>query len=1040
MLEIRHLTKIYKTKGGSDTKALDDVSIRFEEKGLVFLLGKSGSGKSTLLNVAGGLDEPTSGEVIVMGKSSRDFSGSDFDSYRNTYVGFVFQEYNVLNEFNVEDNVALALELQGKRKDKEKISALLREVDLEPYAKRKPNTLSGGQKQRIAIARALIKDPQIIMADEPTGALDSATGKQVFDTLKKLSETRLVLVVSHDREFAEIYGDRIVELKDGKIISDVTKVKSPAEVVDANVTRIGGNTLSIKSGARLTEKNLREIQRFVSESEGDVIISKGKTEIANFKKINRIDESGARERFDDTKEENLAIRTYEKGDAKFIRSRLPAGKALKIGASGLKLKPVRLIFTIFLSLIAFVMFGLFSTMMVYDGDSVRKSSFLNSDYEYLAVQKRYRYVETYSYPNGTVYSWVSSSSALFTPAEAEQFDGAFGAYDINESVGNVSFTGENSAYYTSYVYNAAVLPEGNSLRGTLTGAYPEAANEICISSYLLDCFRNGIFRPLDESGNAGDAITVTTESQIIGTYLSLSGKYFKVTGIFDSGAVPAKYDSLKNSSEYNSLAYEYSNYLRGSLHTCILVSDDFYKTNYGFTSNPVYVEYFDYSNNWFTFQDSSENEFFSTTQLKVYGSEETTLPVTFFSSPRQTLADDELILPLNNMSSFAAGSLDSQIVPLLNSMDEINREIDRKSAEYQNVYNEWAAAQQNGTEEEIAQLQAQLSQIEDEITNLSNQANETNLRINELYEMQNEIYAHVRTILWKTVEDYDEETGAYLGTRAATEEEIAAAESDLLAIFQNIDMTVTCAKDGFPQGNFRIVGYFESTSNGYDYNGVYCSQSFYDNADFYKDGGDRTLVTNYVPEKDATYRFLFIPFDKTAAAYDTIFSKLGEENFNPATDVWYYLDNTLDDSIAMTNSMVETLSQIFLWVGVVMALFAALLLFNFISVSISNKKKDIGILRAVGARGIDVFKIFFSESGIIVGLCTLLSIAGTIALVHVLNQVLKAEINLQVTIFVFGWASIAMMVAVALVVALLATFLPVYFAAKKKPVESIRAL
>ncbi len=227
MLEIKNVTKIYNTKGGS-VKALDDVSIRFPEKGLVFLLGKSGSGKSTLLNVAGGLDSPTTGEVIVKGKSSKDFTGSDFDSYRNTFVGFIFQEYNVLNEFNVEDNVSLALELQGKTKDREKVLQILEEVELTAFAKRKPNTLSGGQKQRIAIARALVKDPEIIMADEPTGALDSATGKQVFDALKKLSENRLVIVVSHDREFAEIYGDRIVELKDGKIISDVTKERAPA--------------------------------------------------------------------------------------------------------------------------------------------------------------------------------------------------------------------------------------------------------------------------------------------------------------------------------------------------------------------------------------------------------------------------------------------------------------------------------------------------------------------------------------------------------------------------------------------------------------------------------------------------------------------------------------------------------------------------------------------------------------------------------------------------------------------------------------------
>jgi ABC-type lipoprotein export system ATPase subunit len=231
VLEVKNLTKIYKAKqkNGVDTYALNDVSLRFPERGMVFLLGKSGSGKSTLLNVCGGLDAPTAGEIIVKGRSSKSFSQSDFDSYRNTFVGFIFQEYNILNEFTVEDNIALALELQGKPKDKKAIAELLKQVDLTGFAKRKPNTLSGGQKQRIAIARALVKSPEIIMADEPTGALDSATGKQVFDTLKKLSEDKLVIVVSHDREFAELYADRIIELKDGKILSDVTKTQEKQE-------------------------------------------------------------------------------------------------------------------------------------------------------------------------------------------------------------------------------------------------------------------------------------------------------------------------------------------------------------------------------------------------------------------------------------------------------------------------------------------------------------------------------------------------------------------------------------------------------------------------------------------------------------------------------------------------------------------------------------------------------------------------------------------------------------------------------------------
>ena len=258
MLKVSHLSKVYKTKGGADVKALDDVTLEFPERGMVFLLGRSGSGKSTLLNVCGGLDSPTSGEIIVKGRSSKDFTQSDFDSYRNTFVGFVFQEYNILNEFTVEDNIALALELQGKPKDKKAVAALLEQVDLGGYARRKPNTLSGGQKQRIAIARALVKSPEIIMADEPTGALDSATGKQVLDTLKKLSAEKLVIVVSHDRDFAERYGDRIVELKDGRVISDVTKTEQKGRALSENVTD-AGDALCIRSGAELSAAAGRKI-------------------------------------------------------------------------------------------------------------------------------------------------------------------------------------------------------------------------------------------------------------------------------------------------------------------------------------------------------------------------------------------------------------------------------------------------------------------------------------------------------------------------------------------------------------------------------------------------------------------------------------------------------------------------------------------------------------------------------------------------------------------------------------------------------------
>ncbi len=220
MIELKNVVKKYKSKKGHNTTALNNISIKFDNKGMTFILGKSGSGKSTLLNVIGGLDKYDSGDILILGKSTKNFKKADFDSYRNTYVGFVFQEFNILEDYNVYENIVLALQLQKKNIDESKINELLEKLELKNLKTRKVNELSGGQKQRVAIARALIKDPKIILADEPTGNLDSKTGKQVMDLLKEISKEKLVIIVSHDNESANIYGDRIIEISDGNIIRD----------------------------------------------------------------------------------------------------------------------------------------------------------------------------------------------------------------------------------------------------------------------------------------------------------------------------------------------------------------------------------------------------------------------------------------------------------------------------------------------------------------------------------------------------------------------------------------------------------------------------------------------------------------------------------------------------------------------------------------------------------------------------------------------------------------------------------------------------
>lgn len=221
MLSLHNIGKTYVTKAKAKTYALKDINLDIVGKGMVVILGKSGSGKSTLLNLLGGLDSPTSGEIFVDGVNMKQFTKRDYDAYRNNYVGFIFQEFNLLSDFNVRDNIALALKLAKDDNVDAKVSAALQQVELnDEYLTRRVDEMSGGEKQRVAIARALIKDSKMILADEPTGNLDSATGESIWNLLKALSAERLVVVVTHDRESAEKYSDRIIEIADGGVVSD----------------------------------------------------------------------------------------------------------------------------------------------------------------------------------------------------------------------------------------------------------------------------------------------------------------------------------------------------------------------------------------------------------------------------------------------------------------------------------------------------------------------------------------------------------------------------------------------------------------------------------------------------------------------------------------------------------------------------------------------------------------------------------------------------------------------------------------------------
>lgn len=255
MLEIKNIKKSYKT-GDFVQHALNDIDLKFRKKEFVAVLGPSGSGKTTLLNIIGGLDRYDSGDLIIKGKSTKKFKGKDWDAYRNKSIGFVFQSYNLINHISILDNVEMGMTLSGRsaRSRKKKALELLKKVGLEDHIHKKPNQLSGGQMQRVAIARALANDPEIILADEPTGALDTRTSKQIMDLIKSIAQDKLVIMVTHNPDLANEYADRVINMKDGKIENDTNPVLGKEEKEEYKLNKI---KMSFFTALHLSLNNIR---------------------------------------------------------------------------------------------------------------------------------------------------------------------------------------------------------------------------------------------------------------------------------------------------------------------------------------------------------------------------------------------------------------------------------------------------------------------------------------------------------------------------------------------------------------------------------------------------------------------------------------------------------------------------------------------------------------------------------------------------------------------------------------------------------------
>lgn len=277
MLELKGITKTYPA-GGETIEALKGVDIQFRKSEFVSILGPSGCGKTTMLNIIGGLDQYTSGDLVINGKSTKDFKDRDWDAYRNHSIGFVFQSYNLIPHQTVLQNVELALTLSGvsKAERREKAVKALEEVGLGSQLRKRPNEMSGGQMQRVAIARAIVNNPDIILADEPTGALDTETSVQVMDILKEISKNRLIIMVTHNPELAEKYSTRIIKILDGKITDDSMPLSAE------EVSKEKSNEISETSGKVKNKKPSMSFGTSFSLSLKNLFTKKGRTALTSF--------------------------------------------------------------------------------------------------------------------------------------------------------------------------------------------------------------------------------------------------------------------------------------------------------------------------------------------------------------------------------------------------------------------------------------------------------------------------------------------------------------------------------------------------------------------------------------------------------------------------------------------------------------------------------------------------------------------------------------------------------------------------------------
>lgn len=960
MLELKNITKIYKTKS-QEVRALDGINLFFEAKGMVFITGKSGSGKTTMLNVIGALDNFNDGEILIKGKSTKDFTKQDYDSYRNTFIGFIFQEYNLLDNMTIQKNLALATQLQGQKDDISQIEKILAKVDLKDVALRKPQELSGGQRQRVAIARALIKNPSIIMADEPTGALDTENGLQIMTLLKKLSKDKLVIVVSHDLELANKFADRIIQMKDGKVESDIT-----IETSDNKKTNIieKKDILSIRRGAKLKDEDLQKIRTAVEVGK-DVHVTDN---IDIVKKQTKIDK-----------------RTDYNGNSDFIKTHLSFWDTIKLGLTTLKSKRIRLAITIILCALAFSIFGIFDSLAIYDEGRLATNTLKSSITPSITMTTKVTESNKNSYD-------INLGDALIDSISSQtgyNIKGVYNSYYVGTQVAEELKNNEPYKISKYYYYKnllGAIEFSNDDLTAykfnIVKGRLPNDYSEIAISEYFAYCMLNWSYTYKDVQNNdkvLNSFDEIINEQKPLTLKIGTSGarETYKIVGIINTGKINKKFDKLKTNFEDNSNMdqSEFINYINNSLNLYAFVKPGF--VDYCISKYNTLNKFI---NKAYNFEFNAENGTIKTQRDTFYtydnfkklilnntNPNEDFVPYMFLENNKTELKENEILVDITQFKT-----LYEDVINTLKNFAENNLDIYPKFSGYS------------------AEIDKALEDIKTQKGKNGMDLFKSALKkLEEIQETRNRNENPFKRnfIVKKT------DTSKYQpGTTKPIEVSVENNKYTIVGFYTNVNVSASNS--------------FILTTEGINNLGINRMQGPYSSF----------VATNTGKGNINTLSNLLL---KTSG-------------------VCYTSKNNAIAMIRANGEFFSNLSLLFLIVSGVFAAFSIVMFSNFISTSIKNKYGEIGILRALGARGSDILKMFVVEAvtiALINALCAVvLSAVGCVFV----NMFLAKYLNLYIPLAAFGIRQVLIIFALSIGVGIISAILPIITVSRQKPVETIR--